>query len=40
LIEGAFLVEGIAATDWHRMPIQMHVDCVARGDEERREPQS
>jgi hypothetical protein len=40
LIVGPFVVEGIAATDGHRMPIQMHVDCFALWDEERREPQS
>jgi hypothetical protein len=38
LIVGPFVVEGIAATDGHRMPIQMHVECFAVWDEERREP--
>ena len=40
LIVDPLVVEGIAATDGHRMPIQMHVDCFALWDEERREPQS
>jgi hypothetical protein len=38
LIAGPFVVEGIAATDGVRTPIQMHIECFALWDEERREP--
>jgi hypothetical protein len=34
------VIEGIAGTDGVRKAIQMHVDCFALWDEERREPQS
>jgi hypothetical protein len=37
-IAGPLVVEGIAGTDGVRTPIQMHVDCFAIWDEERREP--
>jgi len=40
LITGPLIVEGIAATDGVKTPIQMHVECFALWDEERREPQS
>jgi hypothetical protein len=38
LITGPLIVEGIAGVDGVRKPIQMHVDCFALWDEERREP--
>jgi hypothetical protein len=37
LITGPLVVEGIAGTDGLKIPIQMHVDCFALWDEERRE---
>lgn len=40
LIIDPFVVEGIAGTDGVKQPIQMHVECFALWDEERREPQS
>jgi hypothetical protein len=38
LITGPFVVEGIAGMDGFRKPIQLHVNCFALWDEERREP--
>jgi hypothetical protein len=40
LIVGPFVVEGIAATDSVKTPVQLHVECFALWDEERRKPQS
>lgn len=40
LITAPLVIEGIAGTDGVRKAIQMHVDCFALWDEERREPQS
>jgi hypothetical protein len=37
LIAGPLVVEGIAGTDGLKIPIQMHVECFALWDEERRE---
>ena len=39
LIAEQMLVQGIARVGWDRRPIQMHVDCFALWDQERR-PQS
>jgi hypothetical protein len=39
-ITGPLVVEGIAATDGVRTPVQMHIACFAIWDEERREPRS
>ncbi len=38
LITSSLVVEGIASAAGGRTPIQMHVDCFAIWDEERREP--